>query len=221
MSLTSTASSSGSSRDSRGAMEEPSGPEALAENGAAGSSRGRHPPNNNNSSSWLNKKGPLSPFNSRAASAPAHKLSYLGRVVREIVETERMYVQDLRSIVEVSEARGASELRSGGRLLMSSPGWPGLGGPFLSHKPTSASEGKFSMTPLFPKVCFPWSSGDASRPPSWGSRRQLTVPNDSGSDRSLGPAELPADSWGVGPLTRGAGGLLCSVETEGGEETGP
>ncbi|XP_032963428.1 pleckstrin homology domain-containing family G member 3 isoform X11 [Rhinolophus ferrumequinum] len=100
VSLTSTASSSGSSRDSRGAMEEPSGPEALAENGAAGSSRGRHPPNNNNSSSWLNKKGPLSPFNSRAASAPAHKLSYLGRVVREIVETERMYVQDLRSIVE-------------------------------------------------------------------------------------------------------------------------
>uniref|UniRef100_A0A671DMP9 Pleckstrin homology and RhoGEF domain containing G3 n=1 Tax=Rhinolophus ferrumequinum TaxID=59479 RepID=A0A671DMP9_RHIFE len=103
VSLTSTASSSGSSRDSRGAMEEPSGPEALAENGAAGSSRGRHPPNNNNSSSWLNKKGPLSPFNSRAASAPAHKLSYLGRVVREIVETERMYVQDLRSIVESQE----------------------------------------------------------------------------------------------------------------------
>lgn len=99
VSLTSTASSSGSSRDSRGAMEEPSGPEALAENGA-GSPRGRHPPNsNNNSSSWLNKKGPLSPLNSRAA-APAHKLSYLGRVVREIVETERMYVQDLRSIVE-------------------------------------------------------------------------------------------------------------------------
>ncbi|XP_019588890.2 pleckstrin homology domain-containing family G member 3 isoform X15 [Rhinolophus sinicus] len=100
VSLTSTASSSGSSRDSRGAMEEPSGPEALAENGEAGSSRGRHPPNNSNSSSWLNKKGPLSPFNSRAAAAPAHKLSYLGRVVREIVETERMYVQDLRSIVE-------------------------------------------------------------------------------------------------------------------------
>lgn len=100
VSLTSTASSSGSSRDSRGAMEEPSGPEALAENGA-GSPRGRHPSNsNNNSSSWLNKKGPLSPFNSRAAAAPVHKLSYLGRVVREIVETERMYVQDLRSIVE-------------------------------------------------------------------------------------------------------------------------
>ncbi|XP_066129245.1 pleckstrin homology domain-containing family G member 3 isoform X5 [Saccopteryx bilineata] len=100
VSLTSTASSSGSSRDSRGTMEEPSGPEALARNGA-GSPHSRHPPNsNNNSSSWLNKKGPLSPFNSRAAAAPVHKLSYLGRVVREIVETERMYVQDLRSIVE-------------------------------------------------------------------------------------------------------------------------
>ncbi|XP_011805158.1 PREDICTED: pleckstrin homology domain-containing family G member 3 isoform X1 [Colobus angolensis palliatus] len=101
VSLTSTTSSSGSSRDSRSAMEEPSGSEAPAENGA-GSPRDRHLPNsNNNSSSWLNVKGPLSPFNSRAAAGPAHhKLSYLGRVVREIVETERMYVQDLRSIVE-------------------------------------------------------------------------------------------------------------------------
>ncbi|XP_073853626.1 pleckstrin homology domain-containing family G member 3 isoform X7 [Macaca fascicularis] len=101
VSLTSTTSSSGSSRDSRSAMEEPSGSEAPSENGA-GSPRDRHLPNsNNNSSSWLNVKGPLSPFNSRAAAGSAHhKLSYLGRVVREIVETERMYVQDLRSIVE-------------------------------------------------------------------------------------------------------------------------
>uniref|UniRef100_A0A2K5CD41 Pleckstrin homology and RhoGEF domain containing G3 n=1 Tax=Aotus nancymaae TaxID=37293 RepID=A0A2K5CD41_AOTNA len=104
VSLTSTTSSSGSSRDSRSAMEEPGGSEAPAENGA-GSPRGRHLPNsNNNSSSWLNVKGPLSPFNSRAAAGSAHhKLSYLGRVVREIVETERMYVQDLRSIVESQE----------------------------------------------------------------------------------------------------------------------
>uniref|UniRef100_A0A8D2AEF0 Pleckstrin homology and RhoGEF domain containing G3 n=1 Tax=Sciurus vulgaris TaxID=55149 RepID=A0A8D2AEF0_SCIVU len=102
-SLTSTTSSSGSSRDSRSAMEEPTGSEASAQNGA-GSPRGRHAPNsNNNSSSWLNMKGPLSPFNSRAAAGPVHKLSYLGRVVREIVETERMYVQDLRSIVESQE----------------------------------------------------------------------------------------------------------------------
>ncbi|PNJ70745.1 PLEKHG3 isoform 3 [Pongo abelii] len=104
VSLTSTTSSSGSSRDSHSAMEEPSGSEAPAENGA-GSPRSRHLPNsNNNSSSWLTVKGPLSPFNSRAAAGPAHhKLSYLGRVVREIVETERMYVQDLRSIVESQE----------------------------------------------------------------------------------------------------------------------
>ncbi|XP_045421692.1 pleckstrin homology domain-containing family G member 3 isoform X3 [Lemur catta] len=101
VSLTSTSSSSGSSRDSHGAMEEANGSEAPAENGA-GSPRGRHPPNsNNNSSSWLNMRGPLSPFGSRAAAGSVHhKLSYLGRVVREIVETERMYVQDLRSIVE-------------------------------------------------------------------------------------------------------------------------
>ncbi|XP_076978826.1 pleckstrin homology domain-containing family G member 3 isoform X6 [Tamandua tetradactyla] len=89
VSLTSTSSSSGSSRDSRGAMEEPSGSGAPAGPGA-GSPRG-----------WLNMKGPLSPFSGRAAAGPAHhKLSYLGRVVREIVETERTYVQDLRSIVE-------------------------------------------------------------------------------------------------------------------------
>ncbi|XP_055451433.1 pleckstrin homology domain-containing family G member 3 isoform X7 [Psammomys obesus] len=100
-SLMSTTSSSGSSRDSRSAMEEPTGAGASAQNGT-GSPWGRHIPNsNNNSSSWLNMKGPLSPFSGRAGTGPVHhKLSYLGRVVREIVETERMYVQDLRSIVE-------------------------------------------------------------------------------------------------------------------------
>ncbi|XP_061100127.1 pleckstrin homology domain-containing family G member 3-like [Conger conger] len=40
---------------------------------------------------------PLSPF---AAMAPNPKLSYLDRVIMEILETERMYVRDLRSIVE-------------------------------------------------------------------------------------------------------------------------
>ncbi|XP_052041581.1 pleckstrin homology domain-containing family G member 3 isoform X5 [Apodemus sylvaticus] len=100
-SLMSTTSSSGSSRDSHSAMEEATGSEASAQNGT-GSPWDRHAPNsNNNSSSWRNMKGPLSPFNGRAGTGPAHhKLSYLGRVVREIVETERMYVQDLRSIVE-------------------------------------------------------------------------------------------------------------------------
>ncbi|XP_061012861.1 pleckstrin homology domain-containing family G member 3 isoform X1 [Dama dama] len=97
-SLTSTTSSSGSSRDSRGAMEEPSGSEALAENGE-GSPSGQHLPNSNNSSGWL--RGSLSPFSKRTRPvAPADKFGYLGRVVREIVETERTYVRDLRSIVE-------------------------------------------------------------------------------------------------------------------------
>lgn len=101
MSLTSTTSSSGSSRDSHGAMEEPSGSEASAKNGAGSPGSRRRPPNGSSSSSgWLSVRGPLSPFSGRAPAAPAHKLSYLGRVVREIVETERMYVQDLRSIVE-------------------------------------------------------------------------------------------------------------------------
>nr|XP_012421010.1 PREDICTED: pleckstrin homology domain-containing family G member 3 [Odobenus rosmarus divergens] len=101
VSLTSTTSSSGSSRDSRGAMEEPSGSEASAKNGAGSPGSRRRPPNGSSSSSgWLSVRGPLSPFGGRAPAAPAHKLSYLGRVVREIVETERMYVQDLRSIVE-------------------------------------------------------------------------------------------------------------------------
>uniref|UniRef100_A0A8C4FI03 Pleckstrin homology and RhoGEF domain containing G3 n=1 Tax=Catagonus wagneri TaxID=51154 RepID=A0A8C4FI03_9CETA len=103
VSLTSTTSSSGSSRDSHGAMEEPSGSETSAENGAGSPRSRRHPNSNNNSSSWRNMRGSLSPFNSRASVAPAHKLSYLGRVVREIVETERTYVQDLRSIVESQE----------------------------------------------------------------------------------------------------------------------
>ncbi|XP_027972052.1 pleckstrin homology domain-containing family G member 3 isoform X4 [Eumetopias jubatus] len=101
VSLTSTTSSSGSSRDSHGAMEEPSGSEASAKNGAGSPGSRRRPPNGSSSSSgWLSVRGPLSPFSGRAPAAPAHKLSYLGRVVREIVETERMYVQDLRSIVE-------------------------------------------------------------------------------------------------------------------------
>lgn len=41
----------------------------------------------------------FSPFGSKV-SAVSHKLNYVERVVLEIIETERMYVQDLRSIVE-------------------------------------------------------------------------------------------------------------------------
>ncbi|XP_055292842.1 pleckstrin homology domain-containing family G member 3 isoform X4 [Moschus berezovskii] len=100
-SLTSTTSSSGSSRDSRGAMEEPSGSEAVAENGEGSPCGQRLPNSNNNSSGWRNVRGSLSPFSKRTRPvAPADKFGYLGRVVREIVETERTYVRDLRSIVE-------------------------------------------------------------------------------------------------------------------------
>uniref|UniRef100_A0A8C7FQX6 Pleckstrin homology and RhoGEF domain containing G3 n=1 Tax=Oncorhynchus kisutch TaxID=8019 RepID=A0A8C7FQX6_ONCKI len=42
---------------------------------------------------------PTSPF-ATEAMAPNPKLSYVDRVVMEIIETERMYVRDLRSIVE-------------------------------------------------------------------------------------------------------------------------
>uniref|UniRef100_A0A8B9WDQ2 Pleckstrin homology and RhoGEF domain containing G3 n=1 Tax=Bos mutus grunniens TaxID=30521 RepID=A0A8B9WDQ2_BOSMU len=46
-------------------------------------------------------RGSLSPFSKRTRPvAPGDKFGYLGRVVREIVETERTYVRDLRSIVE-------------------------------------------------------------------------------------------------------------------------
>ncbi|XP_072425344.1 pleckstrin homology domain-containing family G member 3-like isoform X2 [Chiloscyllium punctatum] len=60
--------------------------------------------NNNNIQDWRSPHGsyhqvPLSPIATRAM-APNPKLSYVDRVVMEIIETERMYVQDLRSIVE-------------------------------------------------------------------------------------------------------------------------
>lgn len=37
--------------------------------------------------------------------APNLQLTYLDRVLLEIIETERMYVTDLRMIVEVSDTR--------------------------------------------------------------------------------------------------------------------
>ncbi|XP_078263385.1 pleckstrin homology domain-containing family G member 3-like [Rhinoraja longicauda] len=45
------------------------------------------------------RQHPMSPIATRAM-APNPKLSYVDRVVMEIIETERMYVQDLRSIIE-------------------------------------------------------------------------------------------------------------------------
>ncbi|XP_066550862.1 pleckstrin homology domain-containing family G member 3 isoform X2 [Amia ocellicauda] len=58
-----------------------------------------HPLNNNNNTANRAGQGPLSPFAAKAM-APNPKLSYVDRVVMEIIETERMYVRDLRSIVE-------------------------------------------------------------------------------------------------------------------------
>ncbi|XP_074854691.1 pleckstrin homology domain-containing family G member 3 [Carettochelys insculpta] len=62
-----------------------------------------HDSNNNASpGGWLGRKGsrPLSPFGARTPAGASHKLSYLERVVLELVESERTYVRDLRSIVE-------------------------------------------------------------------------------------------------------------------------
>ncbi|XP_077076333.1 pleckstrin homology domain-containing family G member 3 isoform X1 [Siphateles boraxobius] len=52
--------------------------------------------NNNNSSSVSNSSSPFA----ANTMAPNPELTYLDRVVMEIIETERMYVRDLRSIVE-------------------------------------------------------------------------------------------------------------------------
>ncbi|KAM9278190.1 pleckstrin homology domain-containing family G member 3 [Morus bassanus] len=74
------------------AMEEPAG------SGAEPWAEGLHNSNNNASpGGWPGARGghPLAPFGS-----PGAEPSYLGRVVLEIVESERTYVRDLRSIVE-------------------------------------------------------------------------------------------------------------------------
>lgn len=61
-----------------------------------------HSNNNNSKESPLSRRQ-SSPFKT-GNMAPNPQLSYLDRVVMEIIETERMYVRDLRMIVEVSEA---------------------------------------------------------------------------------------------------------------------
>ena len=48
------------------------------------------------------------PTKTGAESATSPKLLYVDRVVQEILETERTYVQDLKSIVEVRCAVGGS-----------------------------------------------------------------------------------------------------------------
>lgn len=55
------------------------------------------------------------------AMAPNPKLTYVDRVVMEIIETERMYVKDLRSIVEVRGSCGQEDwLRGRWKQIMSS-----------------------------------------------------------------------------------------------------
>uniref|UniRef100_A0A8C5R4N6 Pleckstrin homology and RhoGEF domain containing G3 n=1 Tax=Leptobrachium leishanense TaxID=445787 RepID=A0A8C5R4N6_9ANUR len=63
--------------------------------------KGGHTPNHQNNVTRRGHLGSrtLSPFGTKV-NVITHKLSYVERVVQEIVDTERMYVQDLRSIVE-------------------------------------------------------------------------------------------------------------------------
>uniref|UniRef100_A0A3B3C679 Pleckstrin homology and RhoGEF domain containing G3 n=1 Tax=Oryzias melastigma TaxID=30732 RepID=A0A3B3C679_ORYME len=60
--------------------------------------------NNNNNKAWIanrtsSRRQSASPF-VRATMAPNPNLTYLDRVIMEIIETERMYVRDLRIMVE-------------------------------------------------------------------------------------------------------------------------
>ncbi|XP_061073236.1 pleckstrin homology domain-containing family G member 3 isoform X2 [Conger conger] len=69
----------------------------------AGGAREQQQHNNNNACVPGSTEGaheaPTSPFAAKAM-APNPKLTYVDRVVMEIIETERMYVRDLRSIAE-------------------------------------------------------------------------------------------------------------------------
>lgn len=84
------------------AMEEPAG------GGTEPWAEGLRNSNNNASpGGWPGTRGghPLAPF-----GGPGAEPSYLGRVVLEIVESERTYARDLRSIVEVSAGWGGQPL---------------------------------------------------------------------------------------------------------------
>ncbi|XP_018086706.1 pleckstrin homology domain-containing family G member 3 isoform X8 [Xenopus laevis] len=62
--------------------------------------KSNHTPNNNSANRRARQGSrSLSPFGNKV-NAITHKLSYVERVVLEINDTERMYVQDLRSIVD-------------------------------------------------------------------------------------------------------------------------
>lgn len=93
--------------------------EELAGGGAEPWAEGLHNTNNNASpGGWpVNRGGhPLAPF-----GGPGAEPSYLGRVVLEIVESERTYARDLRSIVEVSAGGTPQGGLSGGWLVAPVP----------------------------------------------------------------------------------------------------
>ncbi|XP_039637646.1 pleckstrin homology domain-containing family G member 3 isoform X3 [Perca fluviatilis] len=112
LSLISTLSSgSGSSRDDATAPQPPQSQDAAL------SPEGEEPPdrkgrslglelNNNNTddsespATWGENRSPSRRQQTPVAMAPSAQLTYLDRVVMEIIETERMYVRDLRMIVE-------------------------------------------------------------------------------------------------------------------------
>ncbi|XP_047429445.1 pleckstrin homology domain-containing family G member 3 isoform X7 [Mugil cephalus] len=99
-SLISTLSSgSGSSRDDNTTPPPPSTTEGLNPDPNRKGRSFVHNNNNNNKQRASSQRQPASPF-VRGTMAPNPQLTYLDRVVMEIIETERMYVRDLRMIVE-------------------------------------------------------------------------------------------------------------------------
>ncbi|KAL7388197.1 hypothetical protein ABVT39_008685 [Epinephelus coioides] len=86
-----------------GAAEGEEGSSPCSEPDRKGRSPGLTHKNNNNKESTAgrasSRRHQASPFISRSM-APNPQLTYLDRVVMEIIETERMYVRDLRMIVE-------------------------------------------------------------------------------------------------------------------------
>ena len=123
------------------------------------------------------------------------KFGYLGRVVREIVETERTYVRDLRSIVEV-RLWGAEVGRNS--PLLRGWGWPlASSDPALGHNPTSThGRRKVLLDMLLP------GSASLRAPARDAAGRSHRL--DLGVPSVVGPAELCGwlgcrhPSWGVG-----------------------
>ncbi|CDQ65941.1 unnamed protein product [Oncorhynchus mykiss] len=87
----------------KGAREQPQAQlQGLSQGGARDQWRSHSQTRSQSNTSNRRAFAPLTPTSPFAteAMAPNPKLSYVDRVVMEIIETERMYVRDLRSIVE-------------------------------------------------------------------------------------------------------------------------